>query len=136
MTEQAQQKSGKKILLIDDDKFLLEMYAMKFNQMGYEAQAALSVKEALDVMSKGLNPDAVVFDLIMPEMDGFALLERMRADKLVPGALKVALSNQTSDAEQTKAKDMGADLFLVKASLIPSEVVNTVTAELTKRAAR
>ena len=124
------------ILLVDDDNFLLNMYVLKFNQMGYDAHGCLSVKDALETLSKGLVPDAIVFDLIMPEMDGYAFLDRIAADKLAPAALKVALSNQSNDADQMHAKNAGADLCLVKASLIPSEVVNTIGAELAKHASR
>jgi CheY-like chemotaxis protein len=125
-----------KILLIDDDKFLLNMYTMKFMQTGYEVHACLSVAEALDVMTNGFTPDAILFDLIMPDMDGFMLLDQLRARKLAPGALKAALSNQSADNDQNHAKDLGADLCLIKASLIPSEVVNIIDQELHKRNAK
>ncbi|HVM73907.1 MAG TPA: response regulator [Candidatus Paceibacterota bacterium] len=122
-----------KILLVDDDKFLLEMYTMKFTQQGFEPQGYLSAKEALDVLVKGFVPQAILFDLIMPELDGFAFLEQLRSQKLAPNALKVALTNQNSESDQMHVKDLGADLCLVKASMIPSEVVNTVSAALAKR---
>lgn len=122
-----------KVMLVDDDKFLLNMYAMKFSQSGYEVHACPSALEALDVLAKGFVPDAILFDLIMPDVDGFALLERIHSGKLAENALKVALSNQSGDEDQNHARDLGADLCLIKASLIPSEVVNTIDRELGKR---
>ncbi len=115
------------ILLVDDDKFLLDMYAMKFSKGGFEVHACLSVKEALDVLKHGFDADAIVFDLTMPEMDGYALLQALRDQKLGAGAKKIVLSNQATDAEKAKAMELGAEEFLVKATMIPSEVVAKVS---------
>jgi len=125
MTTDASTK--KTIVLVDDDAFLLGMYRAKFISEGYDAVSFLSVKEALaHFRAGGEEPAAVVFDLIMPQDDGFAFLQAMRDEKLVPHAAKIALTNQNSDAEKAHAQDLGADAFLIKATLIPSEVVNTV----------
>jgi DNA-binding response OmpR family regulator len=121
------------VLLIDDDKFLLDMYTMKFTQEGYAVHGCLSVKDGLDTLRKGFAADAVVFDLIMPEYDGFSLLETIRAEKLVPNAVKIALTNQSDEADQARAKELGADSCCVKASMIPSEVVNMVGKEIAGR---
>lgn len=115
------------ILLVDDDKFLIDMYAMKFTQSGFEVHACLSVKDALDVLKHGFVADAIVFDLTMPEMDGYALLQALHDQKLGDGAKKIVLSNQATDAEQAKAMELGAEEFLVKATMIPSEVVAKVS---------
>ena len=124
------------VLLIDDDKFLLDMYTMKFTQQGYTAHGCLSVTDGLDTLHKGFAADAIVFDLIMPERDGFAFLEALRLEKLCPQAVKIALTNQSSEADQNHAKDLGADACYVKASMIPSEVVNMVGGEIAGRKAK
>ena len=118
---------------MDDDKFLLDMYVLKFAHEGYTVHGCLSVADGLAVLNKGFPADAVVFDIIMPDQDGFAFLETMKVQKLGEGAVKIALSNQSNEADQTHARDLGADLCLVKASLIPSEVVNIVGEEIAKR---
>lgn len=119
------------ILLIDDDKFLLDMYTMKFVQQGFGVQACLSVKDAIELLRRGdYAPDAILFDIAMPEEDGFAFLEALGAQHLCPGAKKVALTNQSSEDDRQHALSLGADLYLVKASMIPSEVVQAVTAAL------
>ena len=132
-SDEAQGGAKRKVLLVDDDKFLLDMYTLKFNQSGYDVHACLSVADALDILAKGFMPEAILFDLIMPDKDGFAFLQELRARSLAPGAIKVALSNQSADSDQMRAKDLGADLCLVKASLIPSEVVNTLNEVLRAR---
>ena len=125
--------NGHAILLVDDDKFLLDMYSMKFTQAGYKVQACLSVKSALDALRSGFAADAVAFDLIMPDMDGFALLQAIRDEKLAQGAKLIALTNQSDDAEKNRAQELGADHYIIKASMIPSEVVAAVGEQITKK---
>lgn len=120
------------VLLVDDDKFLSDMYAMKFTQQGYAVHSFLTVHEALAALRKGLQPQAVVFDLVMPELDGFAFLDALQKESLAPKAVKIALTNQSSDAESARARDLGAVAYLVKATLLPSEVVNMVSQEIAK----
>jgi CheY-like chemotaxis protein len=122
-----------KVLLVDDDKFLADMYGMKFDKENYTAQACLSVNDALTVLHGGFVPDVILFDLTMPERDGFSFLQALREEKLAESAIKIALTNQSDDAEKQKAAELGATRYIVKASMIPSEVVNTVAEEMAKR---
>ena len=124
-----------KIVLIDDDKFLLETYATKFQQNGFDVRACLSVKAGLQALRDGFPAEAVIFDVVMPEQDGFSLLEALRAEKLAPNAKRIALTNQSDDSEKKRAEDLGVSLYIIKASMIPSEVVHTVLEALTKKEA-
>lgn len=126
----------RKVLLTDDDKFLLDMYSMKFTEQGYTVEACLSVEDALRILHEGFAPDAVVFDIAMPERDGFSFLQALHDEHLALNAIRIALTNQSDDAEKAKAVSLGAELYLIKASMIPSEVVNIVSDALTKKAAR
>lgn len=121
------------ILLVDDDKFLLDMYAMKFTQAGFAAHTALSSADALKTLREGLTPKAVVFDIIMPEGDGFYLLETIQNEHLAKDAKLIALTNEMSNDEQKRIMDLGASKYIVKATLIPSEVVNSVIEEVQKK---
>lgn len=119
--------SGKKsVLLVDDDKFLVDIYGMKFSHAGYQVQTCLSVNEALNALRKGFPADAIVFDLIMPENDGFSFLRQIALEHLMPNAMLIVLSNQSDPAEEQRAKELGADCYVVKASKIPAEVVSIV----------
>jgi CheY-like chemotaxis protein len=120
------------VLLVDDDKFLLEMYSMKFTQQGYTVESFLSANDALKTLRGGFVPDVVLFDIMMPELDGFAFLQALTTEKLAPRALRIALTNQSDDAEKARAETFGTVRYLVKASTIPSEVVNIVAEELAK----
>jgi len=124
------------VLLLDDDKFLLDMYTMKFTHEGYAVHACLSVDEALALLKGGFSPDVILFDITMPVRDGFDFLQAVQNEKLGGRALKIPLTNQSSDAEKARAKDLGADDYFVKASMIPSEVVNKVGELLGKKRAR
>lgn len=123
----------RRVLLVDDDKFLVDMYAMKFTASGYEVQACISANEALETLRGGFPADAVVFDIIMPERDGFSFLSALGDEKLVPGAARIALTNQSNDDERTRVEGLGVDRYIVKASTIPSEVVNLVGEEIAKK---
>lgn len=125
-------ESKRNILLLDDDKFLLDMYAMKFAHQGFNVQSSLSVEDAIAEMKRGFAPHVILFDLIMPDRDGFQFLEMMRAEKLGQGAIKIALTNQSTDAEKAKCLELGADTCITKATMIPSEVVNMVESVLAK----
>lgn len=114
------------ILIVDDDRFLLDMYAMKFSRAGYAVHAAPSAQEALDAIRGGFAPDAIVFDLVMPEMDGLTMLETLKSEKLAPNAALIALTNQGADEEREKTESLGAHEYIVKANTVPSEVVNII----------
>lgn len=121
------------ILLVDDDKFLIDMYAIKFQQAGFDVHACLSSADGLKTLRDGFPADAVLFDLIMPEGDGFSFLEKLRDEKLVPHALKIALTNEMNDEEKKKVTELGAMRYIVKATMIPSEVVSCVADEIAKK---
>ena len=113
-----------RIYLVDDDRFLLDMYALKFKAAGHDAIAHSGGEELLKTLREQPAPDAILLDIIMPGMDGFQVLEAIRKDKLVPPTTKViVLSNQGQDSDIEKAKSLGASGYIVKASAIPSEVL-------------
>jgi DNA-binding response OmpR family regulator len=125
-------KKAYKILLLDDDQFLLDMYAMKFSQAGHTVQPCFSVDEALDALRGGLEPNAIIFDLVMPEKDGFDLLRGIKEEKLSPSSILIALTNQSADEERKKIEDLGAHEYIVKAMTVPSEVVKLAESAIEK----
>ena len=121
------------VLLVDDDKFLLDMYSVKFTAEGYNVHACLSAEDALQVLRGGFKPDAIVFDIIMPEHDGFYFVQSLIAENLRGGASLIGLTNESEDSAETKATKLGADRVIVKATMIPSEVVGAVAEEIAKK---
>ena len=130
--DDTQTKKGS-VLIVDDDKFLADMYSVKFVREGYAVGAYLSVVDALAALRKGFKPDVVLFDLVMPERDGFAFLQSLRDEGLAKGAGLVALTNQSDDFERAKAEELGCDRYVIKATAIPSEVVAIVGEEIAKK---
>ena len=113
-------------LIVDDDKFLLDMYRKKFENDGATVDVAVGSEEALGKLRGGAKPDVLILDIIMPSMDGIELLEVIRKEKLAPDSAVIMLTNE-SDAERIdKAKSLGIKGYIVKATSIPTEVVEKV----------
>lgn len=120
------EKSNLKIMLVDDDKFLLEMYATKFQNAGYEVETVAGSEDVLSKIKGGFTPDILLFDLIMPKIDGLELLQILKDKNLIPQTLKVALTNQGQQSDVEKVKKIGVDGYIVKALHTPSEVLKIV----------
>lgn len=114
-----------RIYLVDDDRFLLDLYAVKFQNAGHEASVFSGGEDLLAALRKegSVSPDAILLDLIMPGMSGFEALEAIRKEHLAKGTKVIILSNQGQDSDIEKAKQLSADGYIIKASAIPSEVL-------------
>lgn len=119
-----------KVLIVDDDEFLLNMYSVKFAKSGLEVATSAGAGDALRRLHEGFVPDALVLDIVMPGMDGFELLEKIRAEKLAKDSVVIFLTNQGQSADIERAKKLGAQGYIVKASTIPSEVLTEVMKHL------
>jgi len=114
-----------RVYLVDDDKFLLDLYSVKFKNDGHEVTAFGSGEDLLTALRKSdiVVPDVILLDLIMPGIGGFGALEAIQKDHLAKGAKIIILSNQGKDSDIEKAKQLSADGYIIKASAIPSEVL-------------
>lgn len=126
--EENQQASNKKynIFIIDDDKFLLDMYSMKFTEKDFAVEIAFGSTEALEKLKQGFKPDIILLDIVMPTMDGFELLSEIKKQNLAEGAVVIILSNLGQQEDIEKGSQLGADGYIIKASSTPTEVVNKV----------
>lgn len=115
------------ILIVDDDQFLLDMYTLKFKDAGFKVLSASSGAQAYDVIKAGEHKiDMALLDVVMPELDGFEFLGKVKEEKLGNGTQFVFLSNLSQEADLKKAKSLGVENFIVKANFTPSEVVEKV----------
>ena len=114
-----------RVYLVDDDRFLLDLYAVKFRAAGHEVSVFSGGEELLAALRKegAVSPDAILLDIIMPGVGGFEALEAIRKEHLAQGAKIVILSNQGQDSDIENAKRLAADGYIIKASAIPSEVL-------------
>jgi CheY-like chemotaxis protein len=122
-----------KILIVDDDKFLLNMYSIKFQKEKFDVTTASDGSDALKKLEGGFVPDAIVLDIVMPIMDGLEFLEKMRGEDLAKNSTLLILSNQGQSSDIEKAKKLGIDGYIVKATTIPSEVVSEVLRMLSSK---
>lgn len=115
-----------KIIIVDDDKFLLDMYAMKFGEKNFKVVQCSSAEEALDKVIGGFHPDIFLVDIIMQKMDGFTFVQTINEKDLKGQAVVIILSNLGQKEDVEHGLKLGADGYIIKASATPSEVVTKV----------
>ena len=115
----------KKVLIVEDDPSVIQMYSMKFKEGGHEVLQATTGVEGLDLARKE-KPDLILLDIIIPQFDGFAVLEKLREDVSTKNIPVILLTNLSQDTDQKRGKELGAKEYLVKAHLTPSEVFKKV----------
>lgn len=122
-----------KLLLVDDDVFLRDMYAVKFGESDYIVSVAASAEQAITVLEKEQDFDAILVDIVMPGMNGFELIQEIK--ELFPDITSaiIVLSNQGQETDVGEAKKAGAAGYIIKAEAIPSDVVKQVTDIINKR---
>jgi len=121
----------KKILIIEDEKILLNLLKNKLSEIGYEVSVAMDGLAGLKAM-KEVVPDLVLLDLIMPEMGGFELLEKREDDESIKGIPIIIISNSGQPVELDKAKKLGVNDWLIKTEFDPREVIEKVVAQIGK----
>lgn len=115
-----------KLLLVDDDAFLRDMYATKFVECGHEVDSADSGVVAIGKLQQHTDFDVVLLDMVMPGMTGIELIEAIKERVPTLNAKFIVLSNQGQSEDIKEAIDAGASGYIVKAELIPSDVVKKV----------
>lgn len=124
--EKQKSKKHYKILIVEDDKFLMDMYTIKFGEYDFEITSMFGATEALIKLEEGLHPDIILTDVVMPVMDGFEFLAAMKEKKLAREAVIIVLSNLGQKEDITKGISLGASGYIVKATSTPTEVVKKV----------
>lgn len=114
-----------KILLVEDDTFLLNMYADKFRAEDFEVFTADNGAKAVELAKQNI-PDVILLDVILPEMDGFEVLTELKKDSSTKGIPVILLTNLSQKEEVKKGLELGAKDFLIKAHFMPNEVVEKV----------
>ena len=114
----------KKLLIIEDDQVLNEMYALKFQKEGYEVESAYDWIEWLTKIAS-MNPDVILLDLMMPSMNGFETLESIKHQ--TSSECKIIIFTNVVDKDKiNKAIEMWADDYLIKADTTPKVAVEKV----------
>lgn len=119
-------KINKKILIVDDDDFLLGVYAKNFRDEGFEVLTAHDGEEAWEMIIGGNIPDVVFTGIVMPRMTGFELIAKMQADEKL-AEIPVAINSHRGRPEDQKiAKEMNVDDFIIQGTTTPAEVVRRI----------
>ena len=118
-----------KVLLIEDDKMILDMYTLKFSQEGYDVIQAENGKDGLDSAKKN-EPDVILLDIILPQMDGFTVLKLLKEDAKLKKIPVVLLTNLGQDGDVKKGLELGAKDYLIKANFTPAQVLDKVKSVL------
>jgi DNA-binding response OmpR family regulator len=114
-----------KVLLIEDEKMLSTMYATKFAKEGYDLVQAFDGEEGI-AKAKSEKPAVILLDIIMPKLDGFAVLKMLKSDAALKSIPVVLLTNLGQDEDIKKGKELGAIDYFIKANHTPAEVVEKV----------
>ena len=120
-----------KVLVVEDEKMLSEMYKTKFEMEGFEVEQAFDGKKGLD-QAKNDKPDIVLLDIILPKLDGFLVLKELKGDPATKKTPVLLLTNLGQDDDIKKGKSLGADGYFVKANHSPAEIVEQVRRQLKK----
>lgn len=114
------------VLLVDDDEFIQDVYATKFEEADLSVTVADDGEEGLEKLREG-SYGAVLIDMIMPKMDGMEFLEAIRDENLAESSSVIVLSNQGQPDDIESAEEFDIDGYIIKASKVPSEVLKEIT---------
>lgn len=114
-----------KILFIEDDPLIVKIYTTRLTADGYEVFSAENGEDGLKVAEE-VMPDLIVLDIMMPKLDGFAVLTQLRQNEKTKDIPVLVYSNLAQEEEMKRAKTLGATEFIVKANLSPTEMVEKI----------
>ena len=120
---------AKTILIIEDDKFLRELIVRKLIKEGYDISQAIDGEEGIKKV-KEEKPDLVLLDLILPGIDGFEVLSRVKEDPTLALTPVIILSNLGQKEDVERGLKLGAVDYLIKAHFTPGEIIDKVKAAL------
>ena len=112
----------KKILLVEDDSFIIDIYVTKLKEVGFSVQSAVNGEDALAKIKQG-KPDLVLLDIVLPEVNGFEFLQEIKSIPELKNVPVIVLSNLGQKKEVERGLGLGAAKYLIKAHYTPSEVV-------------
>lgn len=122
----------KKIILAEDDKYISKAYNVGLKDVGFDVSVAYDGNEALEKIKKD-KPDLILLDLVMPEKNGFEVLEELGVNDELRKIPVIILSNLGQDSDIEKGRALGAVDYLIKSDLTMDEVIDKVKFHIAKR---
>ena len=117
--------AGKKVMWVEDDSFLSDIIARKLSAEKCLLVHTKNAEEALPLVGTEM-PDVIMLDILLPGMNGFELLTKLKSDPKTKSIPVILLSNLGQESDVEKGKSLGADRFLVKATLKLDEVIGQI----------
>jgi DNA-binding response OmpR family regulator len=114
-----------KVLIVEDDTFISEIYAQTLLQAGFEVDTANTGTIAVERIAQG-KPDMVLLDIMLPDFDGFEVLERVNKEKLEVRMPIIVVSNLSNEESVSKAMGLGVQDYMVKANVTPKDIAARV----------
>ncbi len=116
-------KSKKKtIVLVEDEQIMVDLLTKKLEDAGYLVKVAKDGRSGLNLIRKA-KPDLVLLDMMLPILDGFGVLEKLAAEKLLPALPVVVVSNSGQPIEIERIKKLGVRDYLIKINFDPKELL-------------
>lgn len=114
-----------KILFVEDDPLIVKIYTTRLVADGYQVLSSDNGEDGLKLAEAEL-PDVIILDVMMPKMDGFGVLTRIRQNDKMKKTPVLLYSNLAQEDEIKRAMELGATEFIIKANLSPTEMVNKI----------
>jgi CheY-like chemotaxis protein len=121
----SEDKKKIRVLLVEDDKFMVRLYQVRLAVEDFQVETAMNGDECLEKV-KASPPDIILLDLMLPLMDGFAVLEKLKGNPDTASVPVIVFSNHSSPPDVKRAMDLGASDFLVKVSTPPEDVIRKI----------
>jgi CheY-like chemotaxis protein len=115
----------KKILIVEDDNFVAEVYFTKLSEMGYESLLAQNGREGIEILKKN-KIDLILLDILMPIMDGMEMLNEVKKDEKLKSIPVILLTNVGEKDSIQKVREMGVKNYLIKSHFTPAEVIEKI----------
>ncbi|MEI6494966.1 MAG: response regulator [bacterium] len=125
------QVNGKKILIVEDDEFLRSLTTKRLEKEGYAVAVAVDGESAVSAVRDNM-PNLILLDLLLPGVNGFDVLEKLKADEALKSIPVIVFSNLGQKEDIDKANSLGADDFLIKANFTLDDVIGKINAKLGK----
>jgi two-component system response regulator VicR len=119
----------KKVLIVEDDQMISSMYKTKLEQDGLTVLVAANGRQGLEAVEKE-KPDLIMLDVILPQLDGFSVLQELKKNGKTKNTPVIMLTNLGTDEDKAKGEQLGATDYLVKADLTPAQVSEIIKKHL------
>lgn len=117
----------KTIILIDDEKYITDLYSKKFLQEGFNVFTANNGRDGIKLI-KIYKPDLILLDIVMPQCDGFTVLKEIKSETETKNIPVIVLTNLGSETDKKEAINLGAGDYVIKVNFTPAQMAEKIKA--------